>query len=315
MLDVLFAGQVFCDLVFGGIPHLPTPGGEVYADRFAVAAGGTATRAVAAARLGLNTGLFGVIGSDMFGEHLAGRLGTEENLDLTWLRRDPAVHTPLTVAVTHEHERSFLTYEEEGARRPETWEDEQPDARFLQLGIAGPLPEWAAEFRARGSRVVGGVAWDPTGRWSPDVLDRLGEIDVFVCNAVEATSYTRTDTVEEAVKVLADLVPDVVVTDGPRGAVGVDGATGELVRAPVPRVPAIDPTGAGDVFTAALITGLAHDWPLGTRLRVAGTCAALSVQSLGGASSAPRWDAVADFMSRVPGTPNEDLARVRTVMP
>jgi sugar/nucleoside kinase (ribokinase family) len=105
------------------------------------------------------------------------------------------------------------------------------------------------------------------------------------------------------------------VTDGARGAVGVDGTTGELVRVPVPKVPAIDPTGAGDVFTASLIAGLAHGWPLRTRLRVAGACAALSVQSLGGASSAPHWDAVADFMTRSPGTPDEDLDRVRTVMP
>ncbi|MFE2446193.1 hypothetical protein ACFXDF_29805, partial [Streptomyces sp. NPDC059426] len=52
VLDVLFAGEVFCDLVFGGIPHLPTPGTEVYADRFAVSPGGTANRAVATARLG-----------------------------------------------------------------------------------------------------------------------------------------------------------------------------------------------------------------------------------------------------------------------
>ncbi|WP_194235948.1 carbohydrate kinase family protein [Streptomyces acidicola] len=315
MLDVLFAGEVFCDLVFGGIPHLPTPGTEVYADRFAVSAGGTATRSVAAARLGLRTGLFGVIGTDLFGEHLAARLAAEENLDLTWLRRDPSVHTPVTAAVTHGHDRAFLTYEEEGARRPEVWEGELPPTRFLQLGIGGPLPGWAAELRARGTRVVGGVGWDPTGRWPHDVLTRLAEIDVFVCNAVEATSYTRTSTVEEAVKVLADLVPDVVVTDGANGAVAVDGATGELVRVPAPRVPAADPTGAGDVFTAALITGLDHGWPLPTRLRFAGLCAALSVQSLGGASSAPRWEAVNAFLERTSGIPDADLARIRAAMP
>src|SRR5262245_53184154 len=105
VLDVVFAGEVFCDLVFCGIPHLPTPGTEVYADRFAVSAGGTANRSVAAARLGLRTGLFGVIGTDLFGEHLAARLEAEENLDLTWLRRDPSVQTPVTVAVTDEHDR------------------------------------------------------------------------------------------------------------------------------------------------------------------------------------------------------------------
>ncbi|MGI5143339.1 MULTISPECIES: carbohydrate kinase family protein [unclassified Streptomyces] len=315
MLDVVFAGEVFCDLVFCGTPHLPTPGTEVYADRFAVSAGGTANRSVAAARLGLRTGLFGVIGTDLFGEHLAARLGAEENLDLTWLRRDGSVQTPVTVAVTNEHDRAFITYEEEGAHRLEVWEGELPDVRFLQLGIGRPLPGWAAELRARGTRVVGGVGWDPTGHWSRALLTRLAEVDVFVCNAVEATSYTRTGTIEEAVKVLAALVPDVVVTDGASGAVAVDGGTGELVRVPVPRVPAVDPTGAGDVFTAALITGLIHSWPLSARLRFAGLCAALSVQSLGGANSAPHWHAIDAFLERTPGIPDADLTRIRAVMP
>jgi sugar/nucleoside kinase (ribokinase family) len=314
VLDVLFAGEVFCDLVFGGIPHLPTPGTEVYADRFAVSAGGTATRSVAAARLGLRTGMFGVIGTDLFGEYLAARLGAEENLDLTWLRRDPSVHTPVTAAVTNEHDRAFFTYEEKGALHPEVWEGDLPEVRFLQLGMGRPLPGWAAEFRTRGARVVGGVGWDPTGHWPRDLLTRLAEIDVFVCNAVEATSYTRTGTVEEAVKVLASLVPDVVVTDGASGAVAVDGATGELVRVRVPRVPAVDPTGAGDVFTAALITGLNHDWPLSTRLHFAGLCAALSVQSLGGANSAPHWKAINAFLERTSGIPDADLSRIRAVM-
>lgn len=305
MLDVLFAGEVFCDLVFGGVPHLPGPGTEVYADRFAVSAGGTATRGVAAARLGLRTGLFGVIGTDPFGDQLVARLAAEENLDLTWLRRDPAVHTPITVAVPGEHDRAFLTYQEEGARRPEAWEGELPDVRFLHLGIGGPLPAWAAELRARGTRVVGGVGWDPTGHWSPELLTRLAEVDVFVCNAVEATSYTRTGTVEEAVKILADHVPDVVVTDGGRGAVAVDGGTGELVRASAPRVEAVDPTGAGDVFTAGLITGLHHGWSLPTRLRFAGLCAALSVRSLGGANSAPHREEINAFLERNPRIPDD----------
>nr|WP_100807330.1 PfkB family carbohydrate kinase [Streptomyces sp. SID8382] len=315
VLDVLFAGEVFCDLVFGGIPHLPTPGTEVYADRFAVSAGGTATRAVAAARLGLRTGILGVIGTDLFGEHLAARLAAERNLDLTWLRREPAVHTPVTVAVTQEHDRAFLTYEEEGALRPDVWDGELPAVRFLQLGVGKPLPAWAAELRAHGTRVVGGVGWDPTGHWSRELLTRLAETDVFVCNAVEATSYTRTGTVEEAVKVLADHVPDVVVTDGGQGAVAVDGDTGELVRVAVPRVPAVDPTGAGDVFTAGLLTGLSHGWPLATRLRFAGLCAALSVRSLGGANSAPRWEAIDAFLERTPWIPDADLIRIRAAKP
>ncbi|ADI10131.1 PfkB domain protein [Streptomyces bingchenggensis BCW-1] len=311
MLDALFAGGVFCDLVFGGIPHLPSPGSEVYADRFAVAAGGTATRCVAAARQGLETGLFAVIGTDLFGDHLAAVLGTQPGLDLRWLRRDPSVHTPITVAVANEHDRAFITYEEDGARRPDTWDGELPRVRVLHLGIADPLPGWATELRARGTLVVGGVGWDPTGAWSPDLLTRLGDVDVFVPNATEAMNYTRTDSVEKAVKVLADHVPLVVVTDGPRGAVSLDPATGGLVRVPSPRVTVADPTGAGDVFTASLMTALLQDgWPLTSRLRYAAICASMSVRTLGGAAGAPTPAAIRAFLGRMPGSdlPDQDRA-------
>jgi sugar/nucleoside kinase (ribokinase family) len=310
-VDVLFAGGVFCDLVFGGVPHLPTPGSEVYADQFDVTAGGTATRAVAAARLGLRTGLFAVIGCDMFGDHVTAQLGAEDNLDLRWLRRVPGVCTPVTVAVTDEHDRAFLTYEDPAVRRPETWGDKLlPHATVLQLGIGAALPPWAAELRERGSLVVGGVGWDATGLWSSDLLRRLAEVDVFVLNAVEAVRYTRTDSVEKAVKLLADLVSLVVVTDGKDGAVAVDSGTGELLRVPAPCVPVADPTGAGDVFTASLITGLLRDWPLATRLRFAAICAALSVRTLGGASSAPTWATVLDFLARTPDVSADDRALI-----
>lgn len=317
LLDALFAGGVFCDLVFGGVPHLPSPGSEVYADRFAVVAGGTATRCVAAARQGLATGLFAVIGTDLFGDHLAAVLGAEPGLDLRWLRRDPSVHTPITVAVANEHDRAFITYEESGAGRPDTWDGELPRVRILHLGIADPLPGWATELRARGTLVVGGVGWDSTGTWSPDLLTRLGDVDVFVPNATEAMNYTRTDTVEKAVKVLADHVPLVVVTDGPHGAVSVDPDSGGLLRIPAPPVTATDPTGAGDVFTASLVTALLHDdWPLTTRLRYAAICASMSVRTLGGAASAPTPAAIRAFVDRLPGgdLPDQDRAAIRTAL-
>ena len=310
-VDVVFAGGVFCDIVFGGVPHLPSPGSEVYADQFTVVAGGTATRAVAAARLGLRTGLFGAVGTDMFGDHVAAQLAAEANLDLRWLRHDSKVCTPVTVAVANEHDRAFITYEHECARRPDTWYGPLPNTKVLQLGVGGPLPPYAAEMRSRGALVVGGVGWDPTGEWSSDLLRRLPEIDVFVLNAVEAMRYTRTATVEQAAKLLAELVPEVVVTDGGAGAVAID-AAGELVRVPAPNVPVADPTGAGDVFTASLIAGMLRGWPLTTRLRLATICGALSVRTLGGASSAPDWTAVVDFLAGVPDVPDADRALIQS---
>ncbi|WP_170127481.1 carbohydrate kinase family protein [Kineococcus rhizosphaerae] len=284
-LDVLLGGRLFCDLVFSG-SSLPRPGAEVFADGFVLSPGGTANRAVAAARLGGRTGLFAVLGRDVFGDEVARLLAREPHLDLTWLQRSDTVRTAVTVAVTDEHDRSFITYEEDGTEVPRTWPGELPTAATCHVGLAADLPGWVATLRAAGTTVFGGVGWDPSHEWSPTVLDRLAQVDVFVPNEVEATSYTRTDDALAAAKLLAERVGTVVVTRGPLGSLAID-ATGTLVTEPAPAVPVVDPTGAGDVFVAGLMTATRLSWDLRNRLRFAGLVASLSVRGLGGAASAP----------------------------
>ena len=294
-LDVLLAGRLFCDLVFSG-SSLPAPGAEVFADGFVLSPGGTANRAVAAARLGGRTGLLAVVGRDVFGDELARLLAAEPGLDLRWLQREPGARTAVTVAVTDEHERSFITYEEPGTQVPATWPGQLPTATTCHVGLAEELPEWVARLRAAGTTVFGGVGWDATHEWSPLVLERLEQVDVFVPNEVEAVNYTRTDDAAAAAKLLADRVGTVVVTRGARGSLAVDAATGEQVEEPAVAVAALDPTGAGDVFVAGLMRATTLGWDLRTRVRFAGLVASLSVRSLGGAASAPRPADVLSFL-------------------
>lgn len=301
-LDVVLGGTLFCDLVFSG-SSLPEPGAEVFADGFVLTPGGTANRAVAAARLGLRTGLLGVLGRDIFGERVARMLAAEPGLDLRWLGRTEA-HTPVTVSVTDEHDRSFITYEEPGTAAPDVWPGPLPRAGAAHAGLARPLPDWVRALRAAGTVVFGGVGWDATHTWSPVVLDRLADVDVFVPNEVEACRYTGTADVNAALKALADRVGTVVVTRGAAGAVALDSGTGERVDVPAVPVHVVDPTGAGDVFVAALMRGTLLGWDLATRVRFAALAASLSVRSLGGAVSAPTPADIGRYLSE--HTPDGD---------
>src|SRR3954466_7448531 len=69
-LDLLFAGSIYCDLVFAGVP-MPEPGAEVYAEAFKLTPGGVANRAVAGSRLGSRTALLSQLGDDPLGRHVA----------------------------------------------------------------------------------------------------------------------------------------------------------------------------------------------------------------------------------------------------
>lgn len=293
-LDLLFAGSVFCDLVFAGMP-MPEPGAEVYARAFTLTPGGVANRAVAAARLGAHTALLSQLGEDPLGRHLVSVLSAEPDLDLRWLRRRPGFQSPVTVSLTGEHEREFITYQEEPD--PLEWPLDSPTVGATHVGIAAELPGWVKRLRAEGTVVYGGVGWDSSGEWSESVLNRLADVDVFVPNDLEAMRYTRTATAAEAARALGRYVELAIVTCGQRGVVAYERSADRLLDLPAVRVTALDPTGAGDVFVASFMASGTFDWPLEQRLRLAGLAASLSVRTLGGAVSAPRPADLAQFLA------------------
>jgi sugar/nucleoside kinase (ribokinase family) len=111
-------------------------------------------------------------------------------------------------------------------------------------------------------------------------------------------AYTRTGDPVAAARALAEHVGLAVVTRGADGVVAVDSANGEEAEVRGIRVAAVDPTGAGDVFTAALMTSFGEEWTLAERLRFATATAAYSVTGLGGGASAPTPGELIGFVER-----------------
>ncbi len=313
-VDVFFVGMVFFDLIFGGIDRLPEPGTESWVRDRAVSAGGTANRAVAAARLGLRAGIAVAAGTDVFGDHLRTLLSDVENLDLRWFRQFPTIATAVTVSLTHATDRRFITHGSRGPVPVRQLAPELPRARAAHLAVTPEVPDWAGELRSAGARLFGGVGWDAEEKWSPDILASLAHFDAFVPNATEAMAYTRTGSPEAALRQLSRHVPLVAVTCGERGAIAVDGQTGEQASVPAMPVEAVDPTGAGDVFTAAFIFGTLQGWPLHDRLVLANVCAGLSVRRLGGARSAPGWSDIEAWLDQNRAPDGLDAGFVRAFL-
>ncbi|MCW6007040.1 hypothetical protein K1W54_21000, partial [Micromonospora sp. CPCC 205371] len=148
----------------------------------------------------------------------------------------------------------------------------------------------------------------PSAPGPRETLEQLSHCHAFLPNAGEAMRYTATDSPDAALARIADLVPVAVVTLGHDGALAVDNTTGESAAVSGLRVPALDPTGAGDVFGAAFIFATLTDRPLAERLRFANLAAALSVQRLGGAMAAPSWADIAEWW-RTTRAGDPDLVR------
>lgn len=325
-LDLLISGPLFFDLVLTGLPHAPRRGTETWAAGMGTSPGGVANLAVAAARLGLRTGLSTAFGDDAYADWLWEILGAQEHVDLSTSWRLRHWHTAVTVSMAYDGERTMVSHGHAAPTRPPQspagddaprW----PVARAV-VGELGPNPAaidagtaaepWWAESARQGALVFVDGGWDPTDAWDPAALEPLRDCYAFTPNAVEALSLTRAETPQEAVAVLAEHVPLAVVTCGADGAVAIDPATGELVHEPALHVDAIDTTGAGDVFAAALVHGTLEGWDLRERLRLAALCSALAVQHFGGALAAPGWGDIADWWTQTVGRARTGDADART---
>jgi sugar/nucleoside kinase (ribokinase family) len=302
-LDLFVPGVVYLDIIFTGLRSLPEPGTEVWAPGMGSSPGGVANLAVAAARLGLRTGLGTALNTDVYGDFCAEILSTQEGIDLSASRRIDDGHSPVTVSLAHDRDRSMITHGHPLPAGPDGLVGPLPAARAASVSLTRDRLSWVPRAKQAGTLVFADVGWDASAEWPAEVLDMLEDCHAFLPNAVEAMQYARAASPEEALRRLAGLAPVVVVTCGADGAIGHDAATGETVRVPAVPLDALDPTGAGDVFTAGFILGTLRGWPLERRLAFANLIAALSVQHFGGSLSAPGWGDIADWWRDVRRTP------------
>ena len=107
-----------------------------------------------------------------------------------------------------------------------------------------------------------------------------GRIDILFANQAEIEALAGVPHLETAVAAIAPKVETLVVTRSEEGALAIRG--GE--RADVPAEPItelVDTTGAGDLFAAGFLYGIARGRPLEQSLRVGAICAAEVIQHYG----------------------------------
>ena len=125
--------------------------------------------------------------------------------------------------------------------------------------------------------IVYGVVGDPEVRILSGNLPRsLQGLRALILNDREASGLAGTADREAAGRRLAALGATVIVTCGKQGAFATE-PDGRVVRTGAPTVEVDDPTGAGDLFTAAYVWADLHGRSLDERLSLASTYASLSL--------------------------------------
>ncbi|PCI04760.1 MAG: adenosine kinase [Gammaproteobacteria bacterium] len=81
-------------------------------------------------------------------------------------------------------------------------------------------------------------------------------IDLLFCNEAEALSYTKKESIDDAIEVIKTFSQTFAITLGAKGAVIYDG--NNLIPIDAHPVKAVDTNGAGDLFAGAFLFGLTH---------------------------------------------------------
>jgi ribokinase len=291
--QICVVGSANVDLTFR-TPRLPRPGETLAGHSVHLGMGGKgANQAVAAARLGAQVTLVARVGNDTFGQEAVLRYRAE-GIDTAFVRQDTQRPTgTAAIVVDDQAENCILIVAGANAGlAPQDVREAAPpiqNADALLCQLETPLDATLEAFRlarAAGTRTV--LTPAPVIDL-PDELLRL--CDLCVPNRTEMELLVRCPVVtdvdaQSAAELLrARGVKTVAVTLGDAGAIVVDDAGS--VHIPAVDVEAVDPTGAGDAFTAALAVALAEGSALREAARRASVVAALTVTRVGTQTAFP----------------------------
>ncbi|MFH1669957.1 MAG: carbohydrate kinase family protein [Patescibacteria group bacterium] len=256
--------------------------------------GGASNTSVGLARLGCSAGFCGVIGSDQWGEKLL------ENL------KKEGVNTKCATVVEDEVSSfSFILSTGSGERvvlyTPGT-NVHLHDANFNKEAIAKVNWVYLNHIQEESCIIQDDIiemlaneeephfTWNPggcqldVGLDEPNNKNLLAHTDLVLLNYEEAMQFTKTDSVEEAIKIILEVgTKNVCITKGKEGSIASDGEN--LLSCPViADTKVVDTTGAGDAFGTGATWAFLSGEDLLTAVKV-GTINSASVVSAIGAQT------------------------------
>ncbi len=279
--DLLIEGSYFCDLIFTGLPCIPTLGTEVFGTGFDALAGGSFNTVLALHRLGLHVGWACDFGNDLFSQYVLG-LVRAEGIDEGLIRVHDHPVRRISASMSFPHDRAFISYvdpEPEPPLAPIVRESRPRVLLLPHLHLNATHAELCAAAHEVGAVVYMDCQYNNSTLDDPVVEAAIRAVDIFSPNESEALRLTGAATVEEALRRLSSLARMAIIKQGAQGAILQTGD--RVIQMPGITVEVFDTTGAGDCFNAGFLYGYLRGEPLETCLRCGNICGALSTTARG----------------------------------
>ncbi|UCD28912.1 MAG: ribokinase [Planctomycetota bacterium] len=283
--------------------RLPSVGETVIGNKFHEGGGGKGSnQAVAASRLGAKTRFIGRIGNDKYGQD-ALAMYQQLGISTDAIKVDTGIHSGISVIIIDKDGHNLISVVP-GANFNLSQEDiDAAEKAFADSYIVGFQLENKLEvidYAIRKAHSLGArTLLDPAPAVKiPD--DLYPCIDYIKPNETEAAiltdiQVTDVKSAERAGKWFIERgVKTAIITLGAQGSVLI--ADGKSKHFRPPQVKAIDSTGAGDVFSGALIAALSQEKKIEDAIVFANHAAALSVTRLGVIESIPELKEVVAFL-------------------
>ncbi|MDR1894402.1 MAG: carbohydrate kinase family protein [Spirochaetales bacterium] len=260
------AGITNIDLIYSGLPRLPSEGEELFSEGFSVQlGGGVMMTLITLHRLGIPVKAGTWLGKDMFSRFALDEMRSMGLVPENFLTGEALfgeTGIPLTVstAALTPGERTFISYTKKAP--PGDTELERmyrlcsgAKAVLMQVGYLDVY----RRLKKEGTILVFDMGWDDTMSLAK-YSDYLETADYFTPNRKEALKITGAKNPEEAARRLSDYFDRVIVKLDSGGCL-VSEASGMYIIPAIPEFIFADSTGAGDAFLAGFLYGIYHHRP------------------------------------------------------
>ena len=307
--DLVCIGMALVDSIIRGFDPEPVSASGFRAASGTLSVGGEAVNeAVAAAKLGLKTGILCALGEDPAGEMVTGFL-RRSGVDTASVVPSPM--TPVTTMfVRDDGTRQSITNEAHRYNfHPERYLSAFTSARAVILGSLFRAPfddpdiihAVVSAAKSAGLLVVADTKLPNFRKLAlSDLSDSLPLMDYITPNEDEARFFSGKNEPESMADVFLDAgVANVVIKLGSKGCLLKN--RDRMIRLPGLEIRAVDATGAGDNFVAGFVSELLRGTPVPRALRFANACGAVCTTEVGASAALKNREQVLTWLREQAG--------------